>query len=682
MLGDMLDFSTGCLDLVFKTDQGRLRWEKFTSGGATWLDSTHPIEFFDISVDGKAWNASNLDFDRVEVDNGTAGLRQAHFWFRGPGFTVEQQLRVYGDDALIEVWPIITNTGDRPFTIQRVDSLALRLPATAYELLSFSSDWGSEFEPYRQELTGAVILETRAGRSSKGKHPWFALFQREEQVLSGAVAWSGNWVFRFEPQEDAPGGYRLSGGIHDWAFSKTLDLGEAMQAPPVILSLGGSLNDTARQFARAGRAFWYPHNALSDRLPVEWNHWWPYEDIDIHERVFTENAEAAERMGFEVCTLDAGWFGPSAADAPWWQYRGDWQHVNAQRFPGGIRALADQVHGRGMKFGIWCEIEGLGSDARLALEHPEYVALRDGARLGYVCFGNPQVQAWAYQTLEGLITHYQADWIKLDFNLDPGAGCNCTDHGHQAGDGLYAHYMGYYQVLDRLHQNYPEVVLENCSSGGLRIDLGMLRHTHMTFLSDPDWPVHDLQIFWGASSMLAPDRLLHWSFSDWRSPTPPPQQNFDPHDPGLTRKRFDYYARISMLGVYGYSQKLPDLPAWLSVRIAEHNALYKTQVRRFVREGDLYRLTGQPLRSGGGEGWAAFQYSLPDCSEHLLFVFRLPGSVRERSICMQDLQPERIYTLEGLEGETRQQLTGRALMDGNLVFSDLEEEESALLRVY
>lgn len=182
--------------------------------------------------------------------------------------------------------------------------------------------------------------------------------------------------------------------------------------------------------------------------------------------------------------------------------------------------------------------------------------------------------------------------------------------------------------------------------------------------------------------MLAPDRLLHWSFSDWRSPTPPPQQNFDPHDPGLTRKRFDYYARISMLGVYGYSQKLPDLPAWLSVRIAEHNALYKTQVRRFVREGDLYRLTGQPLRSGGGEGWAAFQYSLPDCSEHLLFVFRLPGSVRERSICMQDLQPERIYTLEGLEGETRQQLTGRALMDGNLVFSDLEEEESALLRVY
>ncbi len=80
-------------------------------------------------------------------------------------------------------------------------------------------------------------------------------------------------------------------------------------------------------------------------------------------------------------------------------------------------------------------------------------------------------------------------------------------------------------------QDFPEVVLENCSSGGLRIDLGILRQTHMTFLSDPDWPVHDLQIFWGASTMLAPDVLLHWSFCDWRSTNPPPQQTFNPRDP-------------------------------------------------------------------------------------------------------------------------------------------------------
>jgi alpha-galactosidase len=100
-----------------------------------------------------------------------------------------------------------------------------------------------------------------------------------------------------------------------------------------------------------------------ERLPVEWNHWWPYEDAEINEDVFAENIEKASQMGFEVCTLDAGWFGPSDAGTFWEHYRGDWHLVNQSRFPSGIRRLADLAHARSMKFGIWCEIEALGSKA-------------------------------------------------------------------------------------------------------------------------------------------------------------------------------------------------------------------------------------------------------------------------------------------------------------------------------
>jgi alpha-galactosidase len=176
--------------------------------------------------------------------------------------------------------------------------------------------------------------------------------------------------------------------------------------------------------------------------------------------------------------------------------------------------------------------------------------------------------------------------------------------------------------------------------------------------------------------------LLHWSFSEWRSENPPIKQTFNPRDPRLTQKQLDYYTRISMLGLYGFSQKLPELPQWVADRLKIHTHLYKDTVRRFVKEADLYRLTDQPRRSGEGERWCAFQYSLPGGTEHLLFVFRLPGAPAKRAIPLLGLQPDRNYTIEGLEGEFRLQMPGSELMGGGLSFTTLEEEDSALLRIF
>ena len=100
-----------------------------------------------------------------------------------------------------------------------------------------------------------------------------------------------------------------------------------------------------------------------------------------------------------------------------------------------------------------------------------------------------------------------------------------------------------------------------------------------------------------------------------------------------------------------------------------------------MRAADLYRLTAQPRRSGEGERWCAFQYSLPGGSEHLLFVFRLPGADPIRSIRLQDLEAGRIYTLTGLDGESAIQRSGSDLMEKGLTFDRLLEEDSALLLV-
>ena len=458
-----------------------------------------------------------------------------------------------------------------------------------------------------------------------------------------AVMWSGNWKLSFQEIED--GRFAVSGGLSDWEFLNGLMPGETLESVHVAMAFGGNhdLNETSIPLACVGRKFWYPRNTSSQSLPVEWNHWWPYEDHAIDEQVFRENVDAAAAMGIEICTLDAGWFGPSDSTAHWFDYRGDWELVNTVRFPSGIRALSDYVHAKGMKFGLWCEIEALGKKAALNERHPDFAATRDAEALGYVCLGNPAAQEWAYRMLDELITNYQCDWIKLDFNLDPGAGCNCSDHGHQHGNGLYAHYQGYYNVLDRVREKHPEVILENCASGGLRTDLGILQHTHNTFLSDADWPEHDLQIFWGASTMLAPDVCLHWGWSEWmtREQGGHPYQTFNPRDPQLQHYQLDYYTLNGMLGGYGLSQKLPELPESVRHRYTQLIDIYKNQIRRFVLEADVYRLTDQLQREGKGDRWAAFQYALPLQEEHLVFIFRLHGAEPERTIYLRDSIPLR-----------------------------------------
>ncbi len=645
-----------------------------------WLHGNTSAPLFDVFIDDRPLNASAPSIIRRDIETiGGDGTQTTRILFEYPseGLEIVQHIVVYEGTSLFETWQTVRNVGPSPIRITRLDSLALDLAPHSYEILSYTSAWGDEFEGIHVPLSEVQVLETRRGRSSKDRHPWFAIFRPDGEILSASVAWSGNWIFRFDMRET--GAVQLSGGLHDWEFSLELAPNSTIDSVPVVVALGehSDLNSVSTQYGRVGRRHWYPHNELSSRLPVEWNQWWSYEDQYIDEDVFRANVDAAANLGIEVCTLDAGWFGPMDPASHWYDYRGDFADVNTTRFPRGIRALSDYVHGKGMAFGLWCEIEALGQHAKLAEEHPEFVATRKGKRLGYLCFGNPAVQAWAFAMLDHLILEHGADWIKLDFNLDPEAGCDRIDHEHGAGDGLYAHYQGYYRMLEQLRAAHPHVVLENCSSGGLRIDLGIMRRTTPTFLSDPDWPEHGLQLIWGASTMLAPSAWLHWGYSEWI--TSHPHQKFNPRDPDLRTHQLDYYIRIGMLGAWGISQKLPELPPSVAERYAVHIGLYQSTVRAFVREADFYRLTEQPRRWSRGSRWAAFQYVMPDRSEHLIAVFRLPGGEEGRTLQLYALDPEREYTLTWLLEDRTEQRRGSQLLGSGLRFEGLPEEGSALV---
>lgn len=601
---------------------------------------------------------------------------------------VESITTRYPDSAVVQRRIVVVNRGAEPIRVTRADPFHMVLPKGDYTLDFFRSTNGIEFSPVTERLTGTKVLECTAGRSSKGMHPWFGLRGEDGGVLSGAIAWSGNWIFRFEPLTE--GRYRVSGGMSDWEFEKTLLPGETLESVPVFyVSLAaGDLDDVSVEFGSWGKRFWYPSNEISSPVPVTWNHWWPYEDSAITEDVFKANVDEAAKLGIEVCTLDAGWFGepdPHCNDhlgwsetVDWVLKRGDWHKINTLRFPSGIRALSDYVHEKGMKFGIWCEIEALGVKSDINTDRPDLPAFRDGKPLGYVCLGNPDARDWAFGVLERLIVEYRADWIKLDFNLDPCAGCNRIDHGHEAGDGLHAHYLGYYELLERVRDKYPEVYLENCSSGGLRIDLGIARHTHGAFLSDPDHTRHHLQLFWGASLMLHPSALFHFTWS----------QNIihydsnldkDPIKPDMPRHKLDYIIRANMLNGFGVSYRLPELPGWVTTRLGELIDEFKGSMRRFVGDGEMHRLTAQTLRDGRGDGWNAYQYVLGGAAEAMLCVFRLAGGEAERTFKLKGLDASAMYDIRSVDNGSIGAMSGQALMEEGLTISAMEEESSDVL---
>ncbi|MGE5528487.1 MAG: alpha-galactosidase [Patescibacteria group bacterium] len=676
-LMNLLSLPTSDLDYTLDLGQGAACARFGLPGRGSWAGEASPE--FAVMVDGTLLASNDAGFAAISSGVETlahgAVLCRSILRHEGLGLEAAACAVLYPGIALVEKWCEVWNIGSVTRTVSRLDSLHLRLAPGGYTLRSYASEWAGEFAP-REAPLAAGALEVRTGRSSNGAIPWFGLRNGEGGILTGMVAWPGNWIFRFDPLPG--GGWLLSGGLHDWECAAALAPGETVAAPPVLLALAadGDWDDAAWQHHLWGRRHAYPRGgALARRLPVEWNHWWPYEDVEITGEVFKANVEAAAGMGVDCATLDAGWFGP-AGETRWQECRGDWDIVNTTRFPQGIRDLAEHTHAKGMKFGLWCEIQAAAPKSALHARRPDLVARRDGESLGYVCLANPEGRRWALETLDGLITSLGLDWIKFDFNLDPGAGCNRTDHGHGASDGLYRHFLAYLGLIDEIRRRHPNVLLEACAGGGLCLNPAVFRHFDCTFLSDPDYPVHNLQVLWGFLDMAAPDAALHWCWSETRGV----YESFDPRDPGLTPAKLDYIVRTGMLTRFGFSQRLPDLPAWVRERFVHHIKLYKDRIAPLVREARVHRLTGQPLRDGGGDRWCALEYLMPDGGRGALFVFRLPGAEPCRRIALRGLHPHRNYRL-AWDGEAAppSAASGEELCGRGIDFRGLGEEESRLV---
>lgn len=234
--------------------------------------------------------------------------------------------------------------------------------------------------------------------------------------------------------------------------------------------------------------------------------------------------DAAAEAGCEYFCIDAGWYAPGK----WWDAVGEWKE-SRERFPNGMKEVTDYIRSKGMIPGVWLEIEVMGIHSPVVegyqdangnliappiakkdwffIRHDKKVYDRSRYQLD---FRNPEVIEYVNGVMDRIISEYGVGYIKMDYNIEPGIGTELN--ADSVGDGMLGHERAYIAWLKPIFAKYPDLIIENCSSGGLRIDYAMLSQYSIQSTSDQEWYGRYATISANAPAGLTPEQAAIWSY--------------------------------------------------------------------------------------------------------------------------------------------------------------------------
>lgn len=221
--------------------------------------------------------------------------------------------------------------------------------------------------------------------------------------------------------------------------------------------------------------------------------------------------DAAAKAGCEYFCIDAGWY----ADGFWWDEVGEWLPSD-KRFPGGIKEVIDYIRSKGMIPGLWLELEVMGIKCPMVEKMPENAFFHRFGKRVYdrsryqLDFRQPEVIAHANSVIDRLVNEYGVGYIKMDYNIEPGVGTEVD--AESAGEGLLEHERAYLAWLDSIFKKYPDLIIENCSSGGLRMDYAMLSRYSIQSTSDQEDYRYYATISANAPLGVAMEQAAVWSY--------------------------------------------------------------------------------------------------------------------------------------------------------------------------
>src|SRR5699024_144914 len=203
---------------------------------------------------------------------------------------------------------------------------------------------------------------------------------------------------------------------------------------------------------------------------------WEATYFDFNEEKLMQIVDEAEKLGIEMFVLDDGWFGKRDDD---YSSLGDWFEYR-EKLNGRLQNIAEKVHAKGMKFGLWVEPEMISEDSELFRAHPDWAFQvpnrpRSTSRSQYVLdFSREDVRENIYQQLTAILDHTDIDYIKWDMNRNMTEVYSTQLPQEAQGEVAHRYILGLYDLLEKLTTRYPDILFESCSGGGGRFDAGML----------------------------------------------------------------------------------------------------------------------------------------------------------------------------------------------------------------
>ena len=483
---------------------------------------------------------------------------------------------------------VLTNLGTTPVQLTRCLSALWDLPGD-YEMTTFDGGWIAEMRKHTAPVSGSrIVNESTTGFSSHRHNPGFLLSQPGTTEDSGIVygfnlVYSGNHYSA--AQQSLQGFTRVVQGISPREFALTLEPGASFETPEAIVSFSSQgFSGLSRNMHRFVNTCIVPKHWQYQPRPILYNSWEGCM-FDFDHRRLMGLAKEAKALGCELFVLDDGWFGQRKDDLAG---LGDYT-VNAKKLPHGLQGLGEAVNALGMEFGLWFEPESVNMDSDLYRAHPDWALTDDfppltGRHQLLLDLTRPEVQDYIVENVGRTLDSAPISYVKWDMNR----------HSIALGAKAHAYILGLYNVLARIFHPRPHILLESCSSGGNRFDLGMLCYGPQIWCSDDTDPIERLTIQ-GNLSYLYPQSTFgaHVSAA--------------PHAQTLRNTPLVTRGNVSFFGCLGYELDLKHLIKLEKDQIRDQIRFYKAY-REVFQFGAFHRLQN---------GWQVSRENI-----HLAAVFR------------------------------------------------------------
>ena len=418
------------------------------------------------------------------------------------GLVFEQELTPQG--RALRCRAHVRNEGGAPITLDHAATFCIS-GMTPFEaggapdclrLHRFTSFWSGEGRHECQTLeelglesgwTPGLTRCLRIGQTGtlpvRGYFPTMALEDTRRQVTWAVnLGWAGSWSMELYRRGDR---VNLCGGLagfDEGHFRKTLQPGEELTLPEACLTVvRGGIDEACEALLDGQKAGLEIRGEAEETLNPMYNEYLETWGKPTEKSV-RAGIRAVKELGLSYFVIDAGWFG---TDKSWSVSTGDWQ-VRKSAFPEGMRKIADEIRAAGMIPGIWFEAEVASDESQVVKEHPEMFLQDDGKTIvetnrAFLNLTREDAQAYLQKKVIDFLKENHFGYIKVDYNNTYGVG---FDGFESLGEAQRQNVLGTYRFFDSMRRQLPDLIVENCASGGHRLEMSMMSRCSMASFSD------------------------------------------------------------------------------------------------------------------------------------------------------------------------------------------------------